>query len=463
MKRASLLFLTSALICLASGPVFAASPGKKIDSLLEKAIEENAKGAMAAEEAVIAEPEPVIKETPKETVAEAPPPEPVKEPAETPAKKSGLHFAGLHIIPSLALEGRYDSNVYAAPANEQSDFAYAIKPGLRFVLEDSPHEMALDMGYETLRYFDQSSEDQKNYHARFSGLLNGGDFLTFPYDISYAVNHEAREDDLTRELPVDPIQTKTIKGMLGIAYKPGKLGTALSGFYDREWFDDGATAAGAAVIRRDADRSTVKGLARLSYDIGENSTVYLDASHAHREYARAVFQGVSFNGPFRDSDLDEIGGGFKLILQDSLSAGAYAGYLNQNFNHASINDHDMITAHANLDWQVAQGSLLKLNYDRSSYEDDVVMNPIVRSQAGAAFEQTMMDKLLLGIAGSYRNDDFDASTRKDKIAEGRIYADYNFTQRIALGAEYRYSTRDSNTTSFDYDRQTAFLRLSGKI
>lgn len=463
----SLLMASAAFVFITAHPALAASPnkGKKIDALLEKAIEDSAQEAMMMEEEPEAletveaeeEPEPVMEEMAEEE------PKPVEMAEDDTPTEPGFSLWGWRLIPSVALEGRYDSNIYAAPSNERDDFAYVVRPGLELTLEDSVHEMSFSADFEGIRYLDYGSEDEDNYHARFKGILDGGDYLTFPYDVAFAIDHEDRADDLTRELPVNKVRTQTINTMFGMAYQPNKVGVALKGFYDRERFDDEMTAAAVPVIRRDADRMTWKGLARVFYDVNEDNTVYLDISHASREYERPVFQGVSFNGPYRDSDLDQIGGGFKTAFKDMLTATGYLGYLTQDFDNTSINDNDMFVAQLNLGWQLADSTMLKINYDRSSYEDDVVINPIIRTEGGAALEHTLMEKILLGVAGSYRQDDFDASTREDDILMGRLYADYDVSERFALGAEYRYTTRDSSSSTFDYDRQTALVRLSGRL
>jgi hypothetical protein len=431
---------SAAVMACAAAPAHAG--GMATEPILDNAIKETA---------VQPAPPPPA---PPPVVAEAPPPAPAPPPL---AKPKSFVFE-----PRLRVGEKYESNIFAADTGRKSDFITMVVPGLHMGLVNSPHKLDFDGEFELDRNLHHHEESQNNYKARLAGLLEAAKSLHFPFEVGFKRQHEERIDDLTHQGSVKPIHFTDFKTGLGVDYKPGPLGFALNGSFRALSYGDGEDAAGAPVIRRDADHNELGGEARVSYDIGAANTASLIGRLGRNDYDRNAYVAGGFTGPSRDSHSWGALAGWKTSFKGFL-ADLKLGLGTRNYKDGAIDDIRTLIGDANMHYDLTDATRLSLNASRFIHEDDEVLQGIVRTDAGLTLDHKLNDRLSLGAGAERQYWNFEASPRQDKVWKLKALADYMISQHFSLGAEYDYVMRASNAAGFDLNDNIVMVNLKGKL
>jgi hypothetical protein len=432
------LCLATALSCVSA--TAARAGGSPNEPILDKAIQQTAVTPVAP------------------PVAEAPPaPEPAPAPVIA-AKPKGFVFE-----PSVTVREMYDSNIFATDVGRKSDFITSVIPALHFGLINSPHKADFEGEFEVSRNRHHDEENQNNYKARFAGFLQALSSLKLPFDIGFKRQHEDRIDDLTQQLPVKPIHFTDFKGMGGFEYKPGAVGFAMNGTYEEMKYGDGEDEFGAPVIRRDADHHDWGGEAALSFDTGAGSTLALIGRYGKRDYERRNFTGTGFNGQDRDSRTWAALAGLKNVFH-GLMSDIKLGLGDRHYKDNTIDDVRTMIGDANIHYDLTDAAGLTLTASRFIHEDDEVVNPIVRTQAGLMLDQKLFNrKVDVGVGAERQFWNFQDSSRDDKVWKITALADYYLTKHFSVGAEYNYLTRASDAPGLDLVDNRVMVNVKGKL
>jgi hypothetical protein len=497
MKHSALI--PALVLCLLSSSAFAAGT-KKVDPLLEKAILDSADiksdtilepqmiesdetetviyeidntEDYSADYEVIESEEYELADEGADFVDDTVPPELYIEEntqinesgADSERKQLGFKAGMFRLMPKLVLEEQYNDNILASPSMENDDFITVFKPSVLFELQNSRHEFAFDAGYHGEFYAEEDNENIDAWHVRTKGYLEAKHNLILPYHASFSVTHENREDDLTRQLPNERTRQKEWRMLSGFEWKPGKPSLALIGTYTRERFDDGTARDGSGVvIRRDADRATWEGMARLNYELNEDKLFYAQGVLANREYKRRNYQSGAFTGPFRDSDWYELRAGMATRMK-KLKTDIGVGYKKWDYDdQANLNSKDDMTIHADLAWHAGERTTINFAWHRDLYEDDEVVNLIRRTDAEVGLDYDLTARANISLSGSYLEQKFEASAREDDTYGLHLKAQYEINPHLTAAIKYTVDSRDSSSGSaFEYDRQVVMARVEGDL
>lgn len=481
IKRSLFLCLSAALLLSASAH---AASEKHVDPILKQAIEKTAEATeVAPVEAVPPKSEPEAEPEEDESrfmpaktemiatgnlneadkTADAPS-GPVMGQRDLFADAQGFVWSNMRFLPQLGLVQSYSDNIFATENNEEGDFITSVRPYLHIETLSEKHEMNVDLSYEYRHYADNSDESRHNFSTRLHGYLGAVEGLTTPYDFGWSKKYAEREDDLAGVRPAAPLLVDVLRGSAGVAYagEKGKIG--LYGGYRKERYDDGPSSLGNRVIRRDADRDIVSLSAEMEGPVTSYADLVVSAKWSERDYQRRTFQNGGFNGPSRSSDVIEGLGGFKFSTP-RVSGHIKAGYADYSYDDKTgiINDISDFLVDTALRFPLSDKADLGFDYDRSIYEDDDIIHPITHDRFELTLDQEIREDVLLGAGAAYGLMDFESINREDKIFSLRLLADYFINRYVALGAEYEYSTRDSDAALLDFDRNRFFVRLNGRL
>lgn len=382
-----------------------------------------------------------------------------------PEEDRGYKFGSFRLLPSIAANLRHDDNIKAAPTGEQDDMITEIRPLLLARLEGSDHEMEIEAGYRGNFYLDHDDENTHDFHVGTKGRMQTADNVSLPFEAAFIYDHEAREDDLTQQLPVDKTLQKTVKlgGGVEVTDKRNKMGVALLGRYLRERFDDGTDAAGGAVIRSDADRATWEAETKLFYNLAVDKQFYGSALLGVREYENRDYQGGSFSGERRDGDFYEFRLGFVTERDGFLKGDFNIGYKEWNHDSTVIGTADDFIFHADLEMAFSPETTMSLVWDRDFTEDDEIIQTARITEARIALDHQFTDVWTAGAAGTYEELKFSGSDREDDTYGFSLYSDYVINDRYSAGLEYRVESRDSAGSVFEYDKQIIMARVKGEL
>ena len=112
--------------------------------------------------------------------------------ASPPSIKQGIPVGGFLLSPELVLSGTYDSNIFALPAGDISD--WFITPAMSLVGRSdwSQHKLNFDIGADTNRYDTYSEGNVYDYWADVDGKYDLSPTSNIFGGFRYSRNHEDR-------------------------------------------------------------------------------------------------------------------------------------------------------------------------------------------------------------------------------------------------------------------------------
>lgn len=476
------LMAAAAPLFLTAPPAHAAmiSKGLKIDPLLQQAIADTAhdgeespsaavEDAFADFEAAAAERELALLAAPPAALPPLPPPAPPATPPRERARfhwpeKPGHEFAGLLFLPSLLLRTGWDDNIYAEDGNDTTaDSVTIVSPRLRIEIPGIRHDVSFEGSWDATHYMRNDNENTNAASARLGGALVASKGISLPFDFGWTRKHEAREDDLTRELPESPLPWDSLAASGGIRFAPGPFGIALLGHFTQDRFEDGeGKFTNLPVIRSDANRDILSFEFNTSFNIDPQNTLMLWGTIGKRDYQHPNYQAGGFTGPERDSHTYT--GALSWLFDFSdLKGHASAGLSNYGYDDPALKDVRLFTGDLELDHKLSDRVSVNLQLVRELGEDVEITDPYAHSRAGLYVDYRAWDDVLIAAGGDYGTMEFLGTNRKDDVTDLRLIGDYFINDFLSLGAEYVHTGRSSSAAGLDYGRNLFLLRARGRL
>lgn len=152
--------------------------------------------------------------------------------------------------------------------------------------------------------------------------------------------------------------------------------------------------------------------------------------------------------------------GIQFRIGPDVGGELFGGLMQQDYRDARFSLVTALAANGSLRWDVAERTRLTAFFDRSIEEPTLPDSPAyVYSVVGIRIEQGLVGPLsLIGRATVARND-FQQVARTDDEIDLSIGLRYRVIRHVTVGGDYRFTARDSNVGSEDFDRHQVYLRL----
>lgn len=374
-----------------------------------------------------------------------------------------MNFKGFQIYTIVDVAEKYTSNLFATEDNKESDFVTTINPTLLVKKEVGRHNFGFSVDADYNKHLDNTDEDALNFRTRFNGALEARHDILIPFEVSYNVGHEKREQNLSTNFAREPLKYKAFASALGISYNPNRLDLSLIGRYNDVEFDDGENKAGNAIIRSDADRSLVEIEARAGYAILPNHQPFVSVRAASTDYKRGDFQNNSFSGPERDSKSFSALAGWEMAYKGLVEGYLGAGYTSRNYKASSIDDVTSARIAGDISWNVTKKATLNLALRREIAEDNQVLAAAVLSQGRIRLDYEFLHNLFFDAFVDRALADFQESNREDKLLSLGTGLRYMLNPRYSVSGHYDFKARESNVPGLDFDRHQVMVRLNAKL
>lgn len=400
----------------------------------------------------------------------------VKKPAlkEIPAEyqPNGLMFRGFRYMPSLMVASQYDSNIYATDRNERSDIVTSIRPNLSVSKDYKGLFLDFKAGGDFKRYAEYDSENKNGYNFALDGNFEANSRMKFPFSISHTTRARDRADPLGTGLTTsEPLRVRHDEASFGVVRRFNRLSLGLIGRYGLNDLEDGADIAGTPVIFSDNNRSEAEGRIELTYEFlrGENSSeapehyLYAVLRRGHQDFEKRSFDGTDFAGLKRDRGT--MGGlvGFQTNYKDKLLANIGAGYMQQDFEEASLGTTGTYDLKADIDYLLTPKWMLGFKAGREIAQDNDVLRGIVRSQYALTSQYELLHNMYFDSALGYGTDDFTDTAREDENVSGKLGLSYVFSPRLKGTLEGFRMERESSEAGRDMDRSVVMIGIKGAL
>lgn len=382
---------------------------------------------------------------------------------------SGLNWRGLEIRPELTLGGRYDSNIFAADQDEESDFVYVVRPSLRVERSSGNLDINLLGEAEVREYQDNSSENALDIRLKLDGVYKPNASWQVPFGLRLSREARERGTPQLEDLTEDITDEDEIYAYLGLTHQMNRLSIGVRGWAAHLSFEDGVSRATTAqpVIFSDQDRDLYGGAVRLSYDISRDRDgrpaleVFTSLSAEQQNFDRRSWEGSGFTGRIQDRQeygaLVGLGGHYKGLLSGRVAAGA----LRQEFDESgrdSINTYDL---EADIKYQLRRNAALFFEAGRSVNPEDIIESNYALGLAYSPRRNLRLDGRLSLDEFDFRETSQDG--REDTDYGGSMTLTYDLNRNLSAEAMIGYNWRESNRIASEFDRTVIGLFLIGKL
>lgn len=369
----------------------------------------------------------------------------------------GVRMGGFMLYPELGLQESFNSNIFAAAADEKSDFITSIEPSLDLRSNWNNHALNLHADSRVVRYMDYDDENFNDYTLSADGRFDVLRDFRLLGGAGYQVRHEPRSSP-DNQGGTEPTEYSVTGANLGAEKEFNRLSVHLDGKIDRYEYDNVRNTAGTILDQSGRDRDQYEAMLKAGYEIAPLRQIYVLSSYNTREYDKLT---GGFN---RDSDGYLVGGGAQYDLTGLIFLDAYAGYRRQEYSDARLGEIDGWASGIKVTWNVTRLTTITGTLDRDIEETTLSNSPgYFQTRAELRADHELLRNLILTASLGYQNDDFQGISRDDDYYLAALGAKYLLNRNFTLSGGYGYRSRESSVAGSDFDENVVMLRLSSHL
>ncbi len=381
----------------------------------------------------------------------------------------GLRVGSAIVTPSLDVAGSFDTNVFAAPNRERSDWFASFTPRLDVESDLPRHSFSIRAQGEFRQYATYTRENVGNASVAGTGRL---DLAANAYVLAGG-SHQRLHEDRGALVPVNginPTRFTVTSGKAGFVIEPSPLGLRLDATIDSYAFSN-VTLFGGAIVNETARNRVVYALQpRISYRIVPQYDAFIRAVVNRRQYgSRPLPDGLG-----RSSTGSAVDFGSAFNLPGFAAGEFYLGYLRQNYDARQATPITAVNFGGNVEWRPTDATSFRLDLTRSVEESAMLGSPgFLQTAVRFGIANEVAPRLLLLGSVGYVNADFarggggggggGGAVGNSNLYQAKIGAQYLVAANVSAGLEYNVGHRASSAALPNYTRQIIELRVRGQL
>jgi hypothetical protein len=164
----------------------------------------------------------------------------------------------------------------------------------------------------------------------------------------------------------------------------------------------------------------------------------------------------------RDNNVYSASVGTEIDFTGLLFGEVNAGWSLQEFDDSERDSENGFTYGANLTWNPTGLTSLRLEGE-GGFEPSDVGSSKLESEIGLRIDHELLRNLLIGGEVRYRRDDFQDANRVDNRIDVGPVITYFVNRNFSVGADYVFTTRDSDESDREFDRNVISLRVTAQL
>ncbi|HLF58914.1 MAG TPA: outer membrane beta-barrel protein [Alphaproteobacteria bacterium] len=375
--------------------------------------------------------------------------------AELRARKEARRVGSFLVHLNFAVAESYDDNIFATRNNPASDFITIVAPRIHAVSDWGRHELKFQGSSHLAYYKHHGGEDYQDFNLQTKGRydLDGGGNLFG--GVWFGRDHEDREspDDV---FGAEPITYYDLRTFGGYSESFGRFFLRAGGRFDKLDFNDVKAAGGGEINEDDRDRTVVTGGARAGYRLNSVITPFLQAGIDRRGYLHTPDD----NGFDRDSLGYRIIAGTEAAFASNLHGEVFAGYLRQDYDSRALPDVEGPAFGGQLHWSASPETSVRFFVDRTVDETTIGgASAALNTSGGARVRHDFSERFYAVLRAAHGVREFEGIDRDDRLTTTAALLAYEFTEQLALKAEYHFEHMRSSAGSQDFDVNHVFVGL----
>ncbi len=373
---------------------------------------------------------------------------------------NGIPAGGFRLFPELRVSVVNDDNVFAATANEQSDYLYELLPSARLESDWSTHELNLFIDGAVRSYSDNSQLDSEDYRAGLDGRID------VARDLSIAVSASAGKaveplsaTPVVQQLSA-PIEYDSQNFKVKVSKEFNLLSVSAEASYGALDYQDATLLAGGTLDQDSRDRKTTRVGVRADYEFSPSARVFVSAEHNKREYDVTP----ATPAQSRDSDGLDAYVGIAFDATDILTGEIGVGYLEQSFDNPNVSDVTGLAVKTALNWSPDALVNVRVTLDRNVRDAGITgAVAYVGNDFGVDVNYAIRRNVDIGVRAQYRLDDYSDIDREDERWGAGASVNYALNRGVALFGSVSHSEQDSTGVQrgrvFENNTATIGIRL----
>jgi hypothetical protein len=360
----------------------------------------------------------------------------------------GIRAGGFLLYPSTSVAASYTDNVFATEDDTEDDFFFNFMPEFAVRSNFPRHAIAWTTQANIARYVSETDENYEDFGTALTGRLDITRDNRLTAGVDFAREHESRDDpeDPGADVTDEPLKYYEYGGDLGFQQDFNRLNFSLLGTVDRRDYTDGDEG--------DRDRNLFGGRLRTGYFISPRINAFLQGG-----FRREVRDDEDTN---RDNNVYSAGVGTEVDFTGLLFGEAFAGWSLQEFDDDEFDSENGFTYGANLTWNPTRLTSLRLE-GQGGFEPSDVGSSRLESEIGLRVDHELLRNVLIGAEVSYQRDDFQDADRVDNRFDVGPDITYLINRYLSVGAGYTFTTRQSDDSDREFDRNLVTLRVTAQL
>jgi hypothetical protein len=374
----------------------------------------------------------------------------------------GMRAGAFLIYPELAVEGGYDSNVFARKDDVEDDILGIVAPRLTAASQWSRHSLQLDAGAEAAFYRDFSDNNYQDFDAGALGRLDITRDDTLTGRLRFGRGHEGRDDPEDEGEEIQDDLTQFYDSTLGLTYRHdfNRVYAALRGDVRRLDYEDSGD-----INEDDRDHNRYLTGLRVGYRVSPRFDLFADAAYRWVDYD------VTPNdaGDDRNNQGYVLRVGSGIDITSILFGEVYVGYTSVEYDDDDLDSVSAPAAGGELTWNVtALTSLIfglegQIKETTVTDEDGDEASGRLNTDASIEVWHELLRNVLLNGYVQYLRDDFEGISRTDDTYRAGAGVRYFLNRRLSLDGGYSFSTRESDVSDREYDRHQIRLGITAQL
>jgi polysaccharide biosynthesis protein VpsM len=366
----------------------------------------------------------------------------------SPAPSSGpanvrLGETPLFVTPYLGLGVGYDDNLFSSSSNEKGSSYYVVSPGVRVDARDANKVFMVSYQGSIGRYGQSKDDDYVDHALRssFDMAFGRSAFLRLTGD--YIRGHDPR-GSTDRAIAGSPDKYRLSTPGVTFAYgTPGADGRIEVYYSDatKRYTNNRSTTAGS-------DRDTQEVGAAFYWRVMPRTYVMVEGRQTDLSYK---LPGSPFSG-----EEQRFYGGLMWEATAATTGTVKVGQLRKRFD-SGFPTYEGTAWEGLISWAPRSYSRFDFYSGRYPSESTGLGRFILSEATGAAWNHSWTSYFNTEASIRFQNDEYQGFSRNDDITSIGFRAGYRVRRWLTLGAEYTYTKRESNSSTFDYDKNLYLL------
>jgi polysaccharide biosynthesis protein VpsM len=349
----------------------------------------------------------------------------------------------LFMTPYLGLGAGYDDNLFLSSSNEKSSSYYVFSPGVRIDARDA-NKIFMVSYQGTIGRYGQSEDDNYVDHAlrsSFDMAFGRSAFLRLTGD--YIRGHDPR-GSTDRGIAGSPdkyrLSTPGVTFAYGTPGADGRIELYYSDATKRYTNNRSTTAA--------SDRDTQELGAAFYWRVMPRTYVMVEGRQTDLSYK---LPGSPFSG-----EEQRFYGGLMWEATAATTGTVKVGQLRKRFD-SGFPTYEGTAWEALVTWAPRTYSKFDFYTGRYPTESTGLGRFILSEAFGVNWNHAWSSYFNTEAGVRFQNDEYQGFSRNDDVTTIGLRAGYRLRRWLTLGAEYTHTKRESNTSTFDYDKNLYLL------